>query len=117
MPLLSAQGKVTLLRVHEVGTGFGPPADSLDVEVVFQLDSVAGAAIGFKLRGDASRPVHDGMLGLLRDAFSFGWTVHVDYETVTGHRNGTALRIWLTRDRPPVTMVPVGDPTRVTRNL
>ena len=37
--LLQRQGKVTFLRVHDVGTGFGPPGDQIDVEVVFQLDT------------------------------------------------------------------------------
>jgi hypothetical protein len=54
------------------------------------------------------------MLDLLRDAFTFGWTVHVDYEIGAGKVNGTLLRLWLTRDRPPVKLV-VGDVTRVSR--
>jgi hypothetical protein len=113
MPLLNATGKITLLRVHEMGTGYGPAADSIDVEVVFQMNTIPNVSIGFTLRNDASGPVHEGMLDLLRDAFTFGWTVHVDYEIGAGKRNGTLLRIWLTRDRPPVQVV--GNPTRVTR--
>jgi hypothetical protein len=114
MALQNSVGKVSLLRVHEIGSGYGPATDSLDVEVVFQLESLANISIGFKLRNDASRPVHEGMLDLLRDAFSYGWTVHVDYEIPDGKRNGTVLRLWLTRDRPPVTLV--GEQVRVTRN-
>jgi hypothetical protein len=112
MALANAAGKITLLRVHETGTGYGPATDSIDVEVVFQMDSIPGVSIGFRLRNDAARPVHEGMLDLLRDAFTFGWTVHADYEIASGKRNGTALRVWLTRDRPPVQVV---DATRVTR--
>jgi hypothetical protein len=37
--LLEAQGRITFLRVHDLGTGFGPPNDFLDVEAVIQLDS------------------------------------------------------------------------------
>jgi len=114
MPLQNSAGKVTLLRVHEVGTAYGPATDSIDVEVVFQLDTLPNNAIGFKLRNDTSRPVHEAMLDLLRDAFTFGWTVHVDFEIGTGKRNGTVLRVWLTRDRPPVQVIP--DVTRVTRS-
>src|SRR5262245_4142076 len=110
MPLQSAAGKVTMLRVHEVGTGYGPATDSIDVEVVFQLETNPQLSIGFRLRNDASGPVHEGMLDLLRDAFTFGWTVHVEYEIGAGKRNGTVLRVWLTRDRPPVQVI--GDPTR-----
>ena len=112
MPLANAAGKVSLLRVHEIGTAYGPATDSIDVEVVFQIDSAPGISIGFKLRVDADRAVHEGMLDLLRDAFTFGWTAHVDYEIAAGKRNGTALRVWLTRDRPPVQVV---DVTRVAR--
>jgi hypothetical protein len=113
MALQNSIGKVSLLRVHEMGSGYGPATDSIDVEAVFQLDSIPNISIGFKLRNDAGRPVHECMLDLLRDAFSYGWTVHVDYEIAAGKRNGTVLRLWLTRDRPPVTVV--GDLTRVTR--
>ncbi len=33
--LLESKGRITFLRVHDVGTGFGPPTDFLDVEVVY----------------------------------------------------------------------------------
>jgi hypothetical protein len=110
MPLANATGKVAMLRVHDVGGGYGPASDFIDVEVVFQMTTIAGTSIGFKLRSDADLPVHHGMLDLLRDAFTFGWTVHVDYELPAGKHNGTATRIWLTRDRPPVQIV--GEPVR-----
>ena len=70
--------------------------------------------IGIKLRVDEDQAVHAAMLDLLRDAFTFGWTVHVDYEIGAGKVNGTLIRVWLTRDRPPVDVV-VGDVTRVSR--
>jgi len=114
MPLAHADGKVSLLRVHELGTAYGPATDSIDVEVVFQLSTLPRITIGFKLRVDADQAVHAAMLDLLRDAFTFGWTVHVDYEIGAGKVNGTLLRLWLTRDRPPVQVV-VGDVTRVSR--
>jgi hypothetical protein len=112
MPLANAAGKVTLLRVHEIGSGYGPATDSLDVEVVFQLDSIPGISIGFKLRADGDRAVHEGMLDLLRDGFTYGWTAHVDYEIPAGKHNGTVLRIWLTRDRPPVQVIDAAPMTR-----
>jgi hypothetical protein len=112
MPLASASGKLSLLRVHEIGSGYGPATDSIDVEVVFQIESTPGVSIGFKLRADADRAVHEGMLDLLRDAFTFGWTVHVDYEIASGKRNGTVLRVWLTRDRPPVQVIDVATMSR-----
>ena len=50
--LLNAKGKLTLLRVHDVGSSYGPPTDRIDVEVVIWLDSKPGYAFGFQLRND-----------------------------------------------------------------
>jgi hypothetical protein len=96
MAIESANGKVTFLRVHD-GGGWGPAADHLDVDVVFRLDTPADHAFGFTLRNDASRPSHQGMLDLLRDAFEHGWTTHTEYEIAAGKKNGKAIRVWLTK--------------------
>ena len=45
-----AIGNITLLRVHDLGTGFGPPDDELDAEVIVLLDTEPEKAFGFKLR-------------------------------------------------------------------
>jgi hypothetical protein len=42
MPMINVTGTVTLLRVHDVGSGYGPAADHLDAEVIFQLNSRPG---------------------------------------------------------------------------
>ena len=42
MPL-TLSGQLSLLRVHERGSGFGPSSDFIDVEVVV-VDSTTGAA-------------------------------------------------------------------------
>lgn len=97
MALQQTSGKVNFLRVHDVGTKFGPPADQLDVEVVIRLNTAMDRHMGFKLRSDSSRPVREGMLGLLRDAFNNDWTVTVDYDVPTGKRNGVIIRTALTR--------------------
>lgn len=101
MALLQSSGKLSFLRVHETGTRFGPPTDQLDVEVIFGLEGKQGA-FGFQLRRDAAGPARQAMLDLLRDAFNNGWTVHTDYEIAEGRRNGTVIRVWITRpvDRP-----------------
>ena len=87
-----AQGLVTLLRVHDVGTGYGPPDDQLDAEVVIQLDSEGPRAFGYQLRVDPNEAAHRGMLDVLRDAFNHDRPVRVDYVT-TGPQNGRILRV------------------------
>jgi hypothetical protein len=95
--LLNSQGKLTFLRAHDVGTGWGPPNDFLDVEVVFMLDSVPQGAFGFQLRTDSNGPVREAMVGLLRDAYVNNLTVSVDYFIDPGKHNGRAFRIALIR--------------------
>lgn len=90
LAVITHSGKVTLLRVHEVGTRYGAPP-GLDIEVVIRLDSEPNNAYGFQLRDDANRLVHQGMLDLLRDAFANNWTVFVD------EQNGSIFRLWVTK--------------------
>jgi hypothetical protein len=97
MPLLESSGKVTFLRVHDVGTGWGPPSDFIDVEVVCKLDTMPHNAFGFQLRNDGNRPARAGMLDLLRDAINHNWTVTLDYSIDTGKTNGVIIRTSLTR--------------------
>jgi hypothetical protein len=94
---VNATGKVTLLRVHDVGTGYGPPSDFIDVEVVVWLDSQPGKAFGFQLRNDSNLPARQGMLDLLRDALANNWTVSIDYLVPPGHANNfVIIRTWVT---------------------
>ena len=95
--LRNSQGKLTFLRAHDVGTGWGPPTDQQDIEVVFMLDTVPGGAFGFQLRADGNAPVREAMTGLLRDAFANKLTVSVDYFIDPGKHNGRAIRIALVR--------------------
>jgi hypothetical protein len=90
--LAAATGRITFLRVHDVGTGWGPPSDFLDVEVVIVLDTLAGDAFGFQLRVDSEEDARRGMLDLLRDAFGRNNSVTIDY-VKTGLRNGRILRV------------------------
>ena len=91
--LLESKGRITFLRVHDVGTGFGPPTDFLDVEVVIQLDSQPGKSFGFQLRNDNNRPARDGMLDLLRDAFANNFPVLIDYNVTPPKVNGVIIRV------------------------
>ena len=96
---IQPSGTLTLLRVHDVGTGYGPPNDFIDVEVVAQLDTRPEGAFGFQLRTDSNQPVREGMLNLLRDAFNNNWTVTFNANMTAGGtgQNGVAFRVWLTK--------------------
>jgi IgA peptidase M64 len=85
-------GRLKFLRVHEVGSGFGPPSDFLDVEVVVQLDTEPGRSFGFQLRDDASGTTRRGMLDVLRTAFNRNRQVRLDYRR-TGIDNGILIRV------------------------
>ena len=95
----NASGKVTMLRVHEVQSKYGPSSDELDAEVVFKLDSLPNLAFGFKLRNDSNLATHQGMLDLLRDAFKNGDTVYTDYtqDAEFPKKNCEVSRIWITK--------------------
>lgn len=98
--LIQTRGKVTFLRVHNVGSGYGPPDDHIDVEVVTGLDSKPDRRMGFQLRDDEHRAARQGMLDLLRDAYNHGHRVEIDYsiDLEGGDKNGEAIRVALKRD-------------------
>jgi hypothetical protein len=91
--VLAAEGKLNFLRVHDVGTGWGPPNDFLDVEVVIKLDSQQDRAFGFQLRDDSNAHAHSRMVDLLRDAFNRDSRVRIDYIDRPGRSNGRILRV------------------------
>lgn len=95
--ILGASGKITLLRVHDVGSGFGPPGDTIDGEVILQITSRPGQSFGFALREDGNRAARQAMLDLARDAFNNNWTVTINYDIDPGDNNGRLFRIWLTK--------------------
>jgi len=91
----TASGKLAFLRVHRLGSGFGPPSDFIDVEVVIGIKGAQGA-FGFTLRDDDNRFAHQGMLDLLRDVHSSGTVVEVEYTLAPeefGKINGNILRV------------------------
>jgi hypothetical protein len=81
--LLEKTGKIIFLRAHDLGTGYGPPNDFLDVEAVFILNSLGEGAYGFQLRND-------------------------DNLIEPGRINGTAIRVALIRDATSVAPVATG---------
>ena len=95
--LIASQGRVKELRIVELGTKHGPPSDQIDVEVVAELDTVPDRGLGFQLRDDRNRPVRQGMLDLLRDAFQLGCQTRIEYsiDLEAGKKNGIILRVIL----------------------
>jgi hypothetical protein len=96
--LLEKTGRIVFLRAHDLGTGYGPPDDYLDVEAVFILNALDEGAYGFQLRNDAYLPARQAMFALLRDAFVNDLLVITDYLIEPGKQNGTAIRVALTRE-------------------
>src|SRR5262245_9297288 len=86
-------GRVTFLRVNDVGTGFGPSQDHLDVEAVIRLDSRSAAAFGFQLRQDGNVHARRCMLALIRDAFKHNRLIEIDYTRPSGKNNGLISRV------------------------
>lgn len=95
--LLEKTGKIVFLRAHDLGTGYGPPNDQLDVEAVFIIHALGDGAYGFQLRNDDNLPARQAMFSLLRDAFVHNLTVIADYLIEPGRINGTAIRVALIR--------------------
>ena len=106
--LLEKTGKIVFLRAHDLGTGYGPPNDALDVEAVFILNAIGDGAYGFQLRNDDKLPARQAMFSLLRDAFVNNLPVTADYLIDTGKNNGIAIRVALIRSQiaptPPVAL-------------
>jgi len=87
-------GRITFLRVHEVGTGFGPRSDFLDAECVGKVHSAPEHAFGFQLRVEGPNgDTHRGMLDLLREAYFHDRTVRIEYFIEPGKKNGRIFRV------------------------
>jgi hypothetical protein len=114
MPI-NTSGTLSLLRVHDVGTGYGPPSDQIDVEVVVQFTGRPADAYGFQLRDDGNQVARRGMFDLLRDGFNHGHTVHIDYDASAGAHNGVIRRVWLTHAVRVVAPIDTQVPVEVIR--
>lgn len=100
MALISYSGRVSFLRVHEVGTKYGPPNDEIDVEVVFQLAEVPQKSFGLQLRDGPNGLTHAGALDLLRDAVANGYIVTTDADFGAARNNAVVYCGRVTIRRP-----------------
>ncbi|NII28665.1 hypothetical protein HB364_26515 [Pseudoflavitalea sp. X16] len=86
-------GKITMLRVHDVGTAFGPPNNQIDAEVIVKISSKPNNAFGFKLRRDNNELTHKAMYELIREAFLNNRDVKIEYQVVPGKTNFILFRV------------------------
>ena len=75
-------GRITMLRSHELGSGFGPPQAFLDTETIVQLDATPDVSYGMPLRHGEALPSHRSLLTLLRQAFTNDRTVRIEHARV-----------------------------------
>lgn len=97
MALIGKQGRVTYLRVNAKGSGYGPPNDFIDVEVVIKLDTSPNEAYGFQLRSNNEGPARQAMLELLRYAFEANCPVSLDVYLNSGKKHGIIHRVMISR--------------------
>ena len=90
--LLETVGRITFLRAHELGGGYGKPPNFLDCEVIVLLAEEPFRAFGFKLRADSDGPTRREMFDLLRSAFIADQPVRLDY-VKTGPEVGEIIRV------------------------
>jgi photosystem II stability/assembly factor-like uncharacterized protein len=91
-PLAAVKGKISFLRVHAPGSKYGGDPDVLDADVIVRLQSHPKIAMGFKLRPGQDEASAQGMLDLLRDAFTNDETVQIEYEKM-GLNIGRIIRV------------------------
>ena len=87
-------GRIASLRVHEKGSGYGPPNDQLDAEVIVRFENDGALAYGLPLRNDDDLPAAQAMFALLQDAFDGGIAVSIDYREESGRNHHYLFRVW-----------------------
>jgi hypothetical protein len=99
----NVSGRISLLRVHEAGSKYGPPNDELDADVIVQLNTHPDRAFGFQLRNDSNGLVHQGMLQMLMEAYRHNWEISLafwEYSKLgysNKKKNCPLFRVWLRR--------------------
>jgi len=89
-------GKVTMLRLQEVGARWGSVKDPLFAEVIFKVKGQA-RTFGFNLRNDKNLFVHQAMFELLRDAYNRNKLIRFNYIGTPGRRTGRVKSIQISK--------------------
>jgi hypothetical protein len=93
MDIISLTGRLTLLRVHECGTGYGPPNDNLDnAEVIVGIENNP-RVFGFGLRSDGNLPAAQAMFALLQDAYNTNTPITIEYRERPGQNTHYLFRV------------------------
>lgn len=95
MARLRKSGKLTFLRAHDGGFGFGPDSDHIDGDVIGRISAEPDHAFGLEMRNDNKLPAHEAMFALLRDGFNQDWDTTVEYDLDDNRKNGDLFRIEL----------------------
>lgn len=85
------QGRITMIRVHAHGTGYGPVGHQLQEDCIITLDTEPGTAFGVNLSG-TSASTGNKMLEILRKAFKNGQSVNLEY-IATSAIGGRVIRV------------------------
>jgi len=77
--LLTATGKITMIRISGYDDQWGAEGRYLKGEVFFWMDTMPGKTFGYQFPNDANQMRAREVSELLRDAFAHNWKVTVEY--------------------------------------
>jgi hypothetical protein len=95
--LLAMTGKITFLRVNDVGTGYGPASDNIDAEAIVKLDTAPDRAFGLTLRNDESFASHQKMFEITQDAFDNDRVISIDFLSTPPQKNEIIVGATITK--------------------
>lgn len=90
-------GRVTFLRLNNIGEGYGPPGDKIAAEVIIKISSKPDYAFGFQLRKDDNELTHTAMFEMLHYAFTNNLDVRIEYTRLPNRKNFILFRVILER--------------------
>jgi dienelactone hydrolase len=72
--------RISMLRAHRLGGGYGPPNDFIDAEIIAQLNERPGETFGLQLRNDQTYPAASTMFHHLRSALTNRSQIRLGYQ-------------------------------------